>query len=99
MAPPLASLGSPIVFARVLEAAREAGMDVASLRELHGDEAVEGAPPDLEPDHAGGAGRRLSRSASRSGTPSERSVRSGWPPRSRRICAARSSACSTISTS
>jgi AraC-like DNA-binding protein len=36
MASPLAG-GSLIVFARVLEAAREAGMDVASLRELHGD--------------------------------------------------------------
>jgi AraC-like DNA-binding protein len=37
MGPSLASLGSPIAFARVLEAAREAGMDVASLRELQGD--------------------------------------------------------------
>ena len=34
----LAGPGSPIVYARVLEAAREAGMDVASLRELHPDE-------------------------------------------------------------
>lgn len=34
---PLA-LGSPLVFARALQAAREAGMDVSSLRELHGDE-------------------------------------------------------------
>lgn len=31
--------GSPIVFARVLQTAREAGMDGASLRELHGHEA------------------------------------------------------------
>ena len=35
MAPPLPNLGSPIVFAHTLQAAREAGMDVASLRELH----------------------------------------------------------------
>jgi AraC-like DNA-binding protein len=33
-----AGAGSPIVFARVLEAAREAGMDVASLREFYEDE-------------------------------------------------------------
>src|SRR5262245_46434707 len=38
MAPLLASLGSPIVLARTLQAAREAGMDEAALRELHGDE-------------------------------------------------------------
>ena len=39
MALPLAGPGSPIVFAHALQAAREAGMDVASLRDLHGDEA------------------------------------------------------------
>src|SRR3990172_1044576 len=39
MASHLASLGAPIVFARALQVAREAGMDVASLRELDGDKA------------------------------------------------------------
>jgi len=39
MAPPLGSLGSPTVFARVLQAACEAGMEGGSLRELHGHEA------------------------------------------------------------
>src|SRR5215468_6431752 len=34
MAFPLASLGSPVVFARTLQTAHEAGMDVSSLCEL-----------------------------------------------------------------
>src|SRR5215831_21189681 len=33
-----ASLGSPVVLARTLQEAREAGMDETSLREIHGDE-------------------------------------------------------------
>jgi len=39
MAQPAANLGSPIVFARAVQAAREAGMDAVSLRELCGDES------------------------------------------------------------
>lgn len=39
MATPRASLGAPVVLASVLQTAREAGMDVSSLRELGGDAA------------------------------------------------------------
>ena len=35
-------LGSPVVFARTLQTAREAGMDVSPLREAHGDEPWRG---------------------------------------------------------
>ncbi len=37
---PLASLGSPVVFARTLQTAHEAGMDVSPLREVR-------EPPDV----------------------------------------------------
>ena len=38
MVPPRATLGFPVFFARMLQTAREAGMDVTSLRKLHGAE-------------------------------------------------------------